>query len=58
MTPTLAKQEKNMNVHNFVIEVGADAVSLQGQAILLIEVRKFTKAVEVDGDMRPVSYDD
>ena len=36
VTPTLAEREE-LNVHTFVIQVGADVVSLHGQAILLIE---------------------
>ena len=41
MTPTLAEREEMtpMNGHTFLIEAGADIVSLHGQEILLIEAK-------------------
>ena len=47
-----------MNVHTFLLEVGADIVSLHGRASNPAHRgRKFTKAVEDDKDMKQVSYD-
>ena len=46
-----------MNVHTFLIEVGADIESLHRHALPAHRGRKFTKAVEDDKDMKQVSYD-
>ena len=56
VTPTLAEREEHERTH-IRIEVGADTVSLHGQAILLIEAESFTKAVEDDKGLQQVSYD-
>ena len=45
-----------MNEHTFLIEVGADIVSLHGQVILLIEAGSSQERSKMT-DMKQVSYD-